>query len=90
QTQTALQESEERYRTLVQKSSEAIVLIDPTTRKVVESNLHFQELIGYSQTELDAMPIYNFVIDSKTQIDRYYDEILPIQHELPVESRQFR
>ena len=90
QTQTALQESEERYRALVQKSSEAIVLIDPTTRKVVESNLHFQELIGYSQAELDAMPIYTFVLGSKAQIDRYYDEILPIQHELPVESRQFR
>jgi len=90
QTQAALQESEERYRTLVQKSSEAIVLIDPATRKVVESNLHFQELIGYSQAELDAMPIYTFVLGSKAQIDRYYDEILPIQHELPVESRQFR
>ena len=90
QTQSALRESEERYRALVQKSSEAIVLIDPETRTVIESNLHFQELIGYSQTELDAMPIYNFVLGSREAIDRYYDEILPVQHELPVESRQFR
>ena len=90
QTQAALQESEERYRALVQKSSEAIVLIDPDTRMVVESNRHFQELIGYSQAELAEMPIYNFVLGSKEQIDRYYEEILPLQHELPVEARQFR
>ena len=90
QTQAALQESEERYRALVQKSSEAIVLIDPDTRMVVESNRHFQELIGYSQAELAEMPIYNFVLGSKQQIDRYYEEILPLQHELPVEARQFR
>jgi diguanylate cyclase (GGDEF)-like protein/PAS domain S-box-containing protein len=90
QTQIALQESEERYRALVQKSSEAIVLIDPDTRMVVESNRHFQELIGYSQAELAEMPIYNFVLGSKEQIDRYYEEILPLQHELPVEARQFR
>ena len=90
QTQAALQESEERYRALVQKSSEAIVLIDPTTRRVIESNRHFQELIGYSQAELAEMPIYNFVLGNKEQIDRYYEEILPLQHELPVESRQFR
>ena len=90
QTQAALQESEERYRALVQKSSEAIVLIDPATRRVIESNRHFQELIGYSQAELAEMPIYNFVLGNKEQIDRYYEEILPLQHELPVESRQFR
>ena len=36
------------------------------------------------------MPIYNFVLGSKEQIDRYYEEILPLQHELPVEARQFR
>ena len=90
QTQAALQESEERYRALVQKSSEAIVLIDPTTRRVIESNRHFQELIGYSQAELAEMPIYNFVLGNKEQIDRYYEEILPLQHELPVESRQSR
>ena len=90
QTQAALQESEERYRALVQKSSEAIVLIDPETRMVIESNRHFQELIGYSQTELAEMPVYKFVLGNKEQIDRYYEEVLPLQHELPVESRQFR
>ncbi len=90
QAQAALRESEDRYRTLVQKSSEAIVLIDPETRTVIESNLHFQELIGYSQIELETMSIYNFVLGSREAIDRYYDEILPVQHELPVEARQFR
>ncbi len=89
-TESELRESEERYRTLLQKSSEAIVLIDPDSRKVIESNQHFQQMMGYSQAELDEMPIYNFIVDSPSAIDRYYDVVLPQQHELPVELRSFR
>ena len=89
-TEEALRESEERYRNLVQQSSEAIVLIDPASRTVIESNRRFQELLGYLQTELENLPVYHFVLGSKEQIDLYFDEILPISHQLPLESRRFR
>lgn len=88
--QEELTESEERYRALVQRSSEAILLIDPDTRKVIETNQHFQELLGYSEEEFRGMAVYDIVVDTKAAVDRYYDEILPIRNELPVESRSFR
>lgn len=88
--ETELRESEERYRILWQKSSEAIVLIDLASRKVIESNPRFQQLLGYSQAELDEMPIYPFIVDEPSAIDRYYDVVLPQQHELTLELRSFR
>jgi diguanylate cyclase (GGDEF)-like protein/PAS domain S-box-containing protein len=90
ETQEELKESEERYRALVQKSSEAILLIEPDTRTVIETNRHFQELLGYSAEELSGKAIYDFVNDTKDSIDRYYNDVLANQNELPVESRSFR
>lgn len=88
-TEAELRESEERYRMLLQHSSEAIVLLDPDTRKVIEANCHFQEMLGYSAAELIGMPVYQFVFDDPVSIDRYYEEVLPRQRELPIESRCF-
>jgi diguanylate cyclase (GGDEF)-like protein/PAS domain S-box-containing protein len=90
QTQATLAENEERYRALVQRSSEAIVIIDPDTRQILETNRHFQELLGYTEAELQGMPVYDIVEDARRSVDRYYDEVLPVQHELPVELRLFR
>ena len=87
---TALRDSEERYRALMQQSSEAIVLIEPETRRVLEVNRHFREMLGYSPQEMESKTVYDFVADSKEAIDRYYDEILPRDRELPVELRSFR
>ena len=90
QAQAKLAENEERYRALVQRSSEAILVIDPDSRRVIETNRHFQEMLGYTEAELQGMEVYNLVEDSRYSVDRYYDEILPVQHELPVELRIFR
>ena len=90
QAQEQLSESEERYRALVQRSSEAILLINPDTRKVLETNQHFQQLLGYTEEEFNGMSIYEIVVDAKENVDRYYDEILPVQNELAVECRLFR
>ena len=86
----ALRESEERYRALMQQSSEAIVLIDPDTRRILEVNRHFREMLGYSPQEMENKYAYDIVVDTKAAIDRYYDEVLPVHHELPVELRPFR
>ena len=88
-TGAALRETEERYRTLMQQSSEAIVLVDPDTRRVIETNRNFQELLGYSPVEMKDMHVYDFVADSKESIDCYYDEALTIRHELSAEVRPF-
>lgn len=89
-TYSALQESEERYRALMHQSSEAIVLIEPETRRILEVNRHFREMLGYSPQEMETKTVYDFVADSKESIDRYYDEVLPLRPELEVELRPFK
>lgn len=48
----ALQASEERYRAVVEQTSEGIFLIDPCTRSILQTNAAFQRLLGYTSDEL--------------------------------------
>ncbi|MFB0532976.1 MAG: PAS domain S-box protein, partial [Desulfatiglandales bacterium] len=52
----ALRESEERYRTLVESSSDAIVMLD-RDRKVVSCNQAFLDLLGYVKDEVEGRSI---------------------------------
>ncbi|MEJ7819806.1 MAG: PAS domain S-box protein, partial [Rubrobacteraceae bacterium] len=65
----ALRESEERYRAVIEQSAEAIWLFDPDTKRVLESNTSFQELLGYTAEELREMTNYDFVAHSREDID---------------------
>ena len=55
-TQVALRESEERYRTLVESASDAIVLVD-RERMIVSANQAFLDLFGYERGELEGQSI---------------------------------
>ena len=66
----ALKESEERYRAVVEQSVEAIYLFDPETKRVLESNTAFGEMIGYTEEELLGMRIYDFIDHDVDDIDR--------------------
>jgi diguanylate cyclase (GGDEF)-like protein/PAS domain S-box-containing protein len=68
-TEEALRESEERYRAVIEQSAEAIWLFDPDTKRVLESNTSFQELLGYTAEELREMTNYDFVAHSREDID---------------------
>jgi PAS domain-containing protein len=52
----ALIESEERYRTLVEASSDAILLIDEN-RNIISCNPAFLEMFGFSWRELEGKSI---------------------------------
>jgi PAS domain S-box-containing protein len=47
-----MRESEERYRALVEQSSDGIFLIDIETRRILEANPAYCKLLGYSAAEL--------------------------------------
>ena len=70
QAEEALGESEERYRALVEESVESIFLFDASTRRVLEANTAFQELIGYASEELLEMTIYDFLAHEREEIDK--------------------
>lgn len=53
----ALRASEERYRTLVLATLEAICVVEPTTRRVLETNPAFLRLLGYTGGETEELTI---------------------------------
>ncbi|ABK15995.1 PAS domain S-box protein [Syntrophobacter fumaroxidans] len=54
--QAALRESEERYRTLVESTSDAILMVDKD-RMIVSTNQAFLDLFGYERGELEGQSI---------------------------------
>jgi PAS domain S-box-containing protein len=56
QAEVALRESEARYRTLVESTSDAILLVDKE-RKIVSTNQAFLDLFGYEREELEGQSI---------------------------------
>lgn len=53
----ALQKSEHRYRALMEGANDAILLLNTTHGRIVESNLRAEILLGYSQSELSKINI---------------------------------
>jgi PAS domain S-box-containing protein len=71
QSEEALRESEERYRTVVEQATECIYLADLDSRRIVETNAAFQKMLGYSAEELQQMTIYDFVAHEPQSVDEY-------------------
>lgn len=55
-----LQESEEKYRILFEDASDAIVLVDIATGRLLEVNRQAEILVGYSRGELLTMTVNDF------------------------------
>jgi diguanylate cyclase (GGDEF)-like protein/PAS domain S-box-containing protein len=70
EAEKVLKESEELHRAVVEQSVEAIYLFDPDSKRVLETNHAFEELMGYTEEELLRMTIYDFVAHEREDIDR--------------------
>lgn len=58
----ALQESEEKFRGLVENATDGIVLLEDN--RIVYANRASAEMIGYSEEEIISLPIVSFMADS--------------------------
>ncbi|MCI0560474.1 MAG: PAS domain S-box protein, partial [Nitrososphaera sp.] len=65
----ALRESEERYRAVVEQTVDCIYLVDADTKRVVESNAAFQNLLSYTSEETLRLTVYDFVAHDRESID---------------------
>jgi diguanylate cyclase (GGDEF)-like protein/PAS domain S-box-containing protein len=90
EAEDALKESEERYRAVMEQSTEAIWLFDPDSKEVLESNTAFQELLGYSAEELRGMTNYDFVAHNKEDIDAAVRQKVRDEEDLPSERKYRR
>jgi PAS domain S-box-containing protein len=75
-TEQALRKSEERYRAVVEQTADAIFLIDGTTRRILEANARFHELLGYASEELHGMSMYELVSHDREGVDANIRRVL--------------
>lgn len=59
--ENALRESEEKYRAVVRQISEGIILIDPITKKIIEANNAYCNLMGYTNQEILSLKLSDLV-----------------------------
>ena len=65
----ALKRSEERYRAVMEQSTEGIYLLDADSRRLIETNAAFEKMFGYTAGELEGMEIYDLVAHSRENVD---------------------
>lgn len=63
-----LRTSEERYRALVEQSSDGIYLFDPATHQVLEANRRFLQMTGYAREEVPSLTLEDLVVDDAVGI----------------------
>jgi PAS domain S-box-containing protein len=74
--QEALSQSEERYRAVVEQSSEGLYLVDGETRRILETNPALQRLLGYTATELQRMELHEIVAHERADVDANIERTL--------------
>jgi len=89
-TEQVLRSSQARYRALLEQSFEALAVIDIETQEVVEVNRRFSELLGYSLPQDAPLYVRDFVVDTQSNLDNFYKNILKQQAFLPPAARTFR
>ena len=63
ETQTELERSEEKYRTLVEAAGDAIVILDKSTARIAEANGAACQLLGHNVQELRKLTIEDFYLE---------------------------
>ena len=81
-----LEEERKRYEALMKQSSDAVALVDVSTKRIIDVNLRLCQITGYSEDELCRMNIYNLLTGPNREIDEC-QSILANKRYLPVATR---
>ena len=65
-----LQESEERFRSVVERTTDGVFMADLDTNAVLESNAALQHMLGYTSEELSGMKLYDIIAEDRESIDQ--------------------
>ncbi len=88
-SQNERRETQERYRAVVEQSSEGIFLFDADTKRIIEANETLEKLLGYSNNCLFGVSIYDIFEESQVSIDTSVQLVLS-QHSHFIGERQYR
>src|SRR5215204_2021999 len=78
ETEEALRQSEERYRTVVKQAAEGIFVVDIDTKLILEANAAYRNLLGYTAQDMLGLglTLYDIVAHDRKSIDQYLEQIL--------------
>jgi PAS domain S-box-containing protein len=85
-----LRESEELYRAVVEQAAEGILLIDVDSKRILEANPAYVNLLGYAPEEILRLRIYDLVPYSRESMDCYIERVLERRSYLSGERRHRR
>lgn len=87
--QTAISDSEARYRAVLGQAPEAVSICDPDTAEVLETNARFTELFGYDLQQDSPLFLYDLAADTRSNVDALLDK-LQTAGSLPLQRRVLR
>ena len=70
QAETALRQSEQRYRSLIEQSAEAILVVDIEEKLIVEINPACCQLLGFERSELQGQSLWKCSLDDAETIKK--------------------
>ena len=76
----ALKESEERYRAVVEQSAEGLYLIDAVSKRVLEANSTYLNLLGYTAEEILELTLYDLEPVDRDVLEARISQILREKH----------
>ena len=65
-----LRESEERFRSVVERTTDGVFMADPATSAILESNAALQSMLGYTAEELTGMKLYEIIAEDRESVDQ--------------------
>ncbi len=65
----ALRAREARYRAVVGQAAEGIFLFAADSKRIVEANPAFRRLLGYAETEMAGLTLYDLVAHDRASVD---------------------
>jgi len=80
--EAALKESEERYRAVVEQSTEGIYFLDVGNKRIIETNSSLQQMLGFTASELHGMELYELATLPREEVDSNLRRTLKEKHRL--------
>ncbi len=72
----ALREGEARHRAVVEQATEGIFLFEADSKRLVEANPAFLQMLGYAEADLAALTLYDVVAYDRASVDANTERLI--------------
>lgn len=60
----------EDYSEIINDNGDSLFIVDVNTRNILETNLSFQQLLGYTSEEIKSLKLYDLIAHDRAYVDR--------------------